>query len=68
MPLAEMMTFGVLSSFIATESSFDTESLRPGNMSGFTPERMTACISSSTNSVSHWRNTVVASMASGLST
>ena len=68
MPEAEIMTFGSRSSFIAFDSSELTETSSPSKYSGFIPAFSSARASSSRKLVSHWRNTLVASIASGLST
>ena len=68
MPLAERMTLGVRFSLMAWDSACDTASSNPGKKMGLTPERISACMSSSKKEVSHWRKMLVASMARGLST
>ena len=68
MPEAEIITFGSGFSFIARDSSALTLTSRPSKARGFTPRASTARASSSKNDVSHCKNTLVASTASGLST
>ena len=46
-PEAEMMTFGVLSLFIAFDSSLDTARESPGKPMGFTPFSISPRVSSS---------------------
>ena len=68
MPLAEIITLGCASSFMALDSAALTDTSSPSKDSGLTPRARMARVSSSRKDASHCRKTLVASTARGLST
>ena len=67
MPEADMITFGLSIKLICLESSLPVEIFSPGNTSGLIPELTSFKAASSKQPFMFFVNTLVASIASGLS-